>query len=121
MRDRTGRTVLEWIIERRMLQARRMLATTDAPVATLGREVGFPDLVRTPTRSRCLARRHPRRPEHPREIRHRIRIATTDLLGRRPRIHTFPRGQRHPRPGRPAYPGGPTINGNSGPDRPPAA
>lgn len=43
VRDRTGRTVLEWIIERRMLQARRLLATTDAPVATIGREVGFPD------------------------------------------------------------------------------
>ncbi|WP_240157391.1 helix-turn-helix transcriptional regulator [Pseudonocardia broussonetiae] len=43
VRDRTGRTVLEWITERRMLEARRLLASTDSPVAAVGRAVGFPD------------------------------------------------------------------------------
>lgn len=43
VRGRTGRTVLEWITERRMLEARRLLATTDAPVAAVGRAVGVPD------------------------------------------------------------------------------
>jgi AraC-like DNA-binding protein len=43
VRGRTGRTVLEWIAERRMLEARRLLATTDAPVAAVGRAVGVPD------------------------------------------------------------------------------
>jgi AraC family transcriptional regulator, transcriptional activator of pobA len=43
VRERTGRTVLEWITERRMLQARRLLATTDEPVAAVGRAVGVAD------------------------------------------------------------------------------
>lgn len=43
VRERTGRTVLEWITERRMLEARRLLATTDVPVAAVGRAVGVPD------------------------------------------------------------------------------
>jgi AraC-like DNA-binding protein len=43
VRRRTGRTVQEWITERRMLQARRLLATTALPVAEVGRRVGYPD------------------------------------------------------------------------------
>lgn len=43
VRRRTGRTVQGWITERRMVQARRLLAATDLPVATVGRQVGFPD------------------------------------------------------------------------------
>ncbi len=43
VRERTGRTVLEWITERRMLEARRLLAAGDVPVAAVAREVGFPD------------------------------------------------------------------------------
>lgn len=43
VRERTGRTVLEWITERRMMEARRLLATTDAPVAAIGAAVGVPD------------------------------------------------------------------------------
>jgi AraC-like DNA-binding protein len=43
VRRRTGRTVQEWITERRMVQARRLLAATDLPISAVGREVGFPD------------------------------------------------------------------------------
>lgn len=43
VRERTGRTVLEWITERRMLEARRLLATTDEPVAAVAAAVGIGD------------------------------------------------------------------------------
>lgn len=43
VRRRTGRTVGEWIIERRMAQARVLLAETDLPVAEVARRVGVPD------------------------------------------------------------------------------
>lgn len=43
VRRRTGRTVQEWITERRMVQARRLLAVTELPVGDIGRQVGFPD------------------------------------------------------------------------------
>jgi AraC-like DNA-binding protein len=43
VRRRTGRMVQEWITERRMVQARRLLAGTDLPVGDIGRQVGFPD------------------------------------------------------------------------------
>ncbi|RMI32854.1 helix-turn-helix transcriptional regulator [Nocardia stercoris] len=43
VRRRTGRTVGEWITERRMAEARRLLADTDLPVAVVGRRVGIDD------------------------------------------------------------------------------
>jgi AraC-like DNA-binding protein len=43
VRRRTGRTVQEWITERRMVQARRLLAATELPIGDIGRQVGFPD------------------------------------------------------------------------------
>jgi AraC family transcriptional regulator, transcriptional activator of pobA len=43
VRRQTGRTVQQWITERRMVQARRLLATTTLPVNEVGRLVGFPD------------------------------------------------------------------------------
>jgi AraC family transcriptional activator of pobA len=43
VRRRTGRTVQEWITERRMVQARRLLASTGLPIGEIGRQVGFPD------------------------------------------------------------------------------
>lgn len=43
VRRRTGRTVQEWITERRMVQARRLLAGTDLPVNEVGRRIGYPD------------------------------------------------------------------------------
>lgn len=43
VRRRTGRTVQEWITERRMVEARRLLATTQLPISEIGRNVGFPD------------------------------------------------------------------------------
>ncbi|MGI5132758.1 helix-turn-helix transcriptional regulator [Pseudonocardia sp. CA-107938] len=43
VRERTGRTVLEWITERRMLEARRLLATTDEPVGAVAAAVGIAD------------------------------------------------------------------------------
>ncbi|WP_214403016.1 helix-turn-helix transcriptional regulator [Pseudonocardia lacus] len=42
VRRRTGRTVQEWITERRMVQARRLLAATTLPVGEVGRLVGYP-------------------------------------------------------------------------------
>lgn len=43
VRRQTGRTVQQWITERRMVQARRLLAATELPVSEVGRLVGFPD------------------------------------------------------------------------------
>ncbi|HEU5474964.1 MAG TPA: AraC family transcriptional regulator [Actinophytocola sp.] len=43
VRRRTGRTVQEWITERRMVQARRLLTATELPIGEVGRRVGFPD------------------------------------------------------------------------------
>jgi AraC-like DNA-binding protein len=41
VRRKTGRTVLEWIAERRMAQARRLLVETDLSVEEVGRRVGY--------------------------------------------------------------------------------
>ena len=40
---RTGRTVQQWITERRMREARRLLADTDLTVAEIARRVGYRD------------------------------------------------------------------------------
>lgn len=40
---RTGRTVQQWITERRMREARRLLADTDLPVASIAGRVGYRD------------------------------------------------------------------------------
>ncbi len=41
--DRTGRTVQQWITERRMREARRLLADTDTTMAALAARVGYRD------------------------------------------------------------------------------
>ncbi len=43
VRRRTGRTVQEWIIERRMAEARKLLTDTDLPVSEVARRVGIAD------------------------------------------------------------------------------
>lgn len=43
VRRRTGRTVVDWITERRMVHARHLLAETDLPVGEIARRVGIPD------------------------------------------------------------------------------
>ncbi|WP_156687262.1 helix-turn-helix transcriptional regulator [Mycobacterium sp. Marseille-P9652] len=43
VRRRTGRTVQDWIIERRLAAARKLLADTDLPVAEIARRVGIAD------------------------------------------------------------------------------
>ncbi|MBW0014513.1 helix-turn-helix transcriptional regulator [Mycobacterium sp.] len=43
VRRRTGRTVGEWIAERRMAAARGLLAETELPIAEVARRVGVPD------------------------------------------------------------------------------
>lgn len=43
VRRRTGRTVQEWITERRMAEARRLLVETGLPVGEVGRLAGYPD------------------------------------------------------------------------------
>lgn len=43
VRRRTGRTVGEWITERRMAEARALLAETDLPISEVARLVGIPD------------------------------------------------------------------------------
>ena len=40
---KTGKTVLEWITERRMAEARRLLVGTGLPVEEVGRKVGYRD------------------------------------------------------------------------------
>ena len=54
VRRKTGRTVVEWIAERRMVQARRLLVETDLAVEEVGHRVGYRDpgyFVRTFKRS----------------------------------------------------------------------
>jgi AraC-like DNA-binding protein len=43
VRRRTGRTVQQWIAERRMVEARRLLAGTDLTVAAIAERAGFHD------------------------------------------------------------------------------
>jgi len=43
VRRRTGRTVVDWITERRMVQARQLLTSTDLPVGEIARRVGLSD------------------------------------------------------------------------------
>jgi AraC family transcriptional activator of pobA len=43
VRRRTGRTVQEWITERRMADARALLGTTDLPISEVARRVGIAD------------------------------------------------------------------------------
>jgi AraC-like DNA-binding protein len=43
VRQRTGRTVLEWIAERRLAEARRLLVETDRSVEEIARAVGYHD------------------------------------------------------------------------------
>jgi AraC family transcriptional activator of pobA len=43
VRTETGRSVLRWITERRMAEARRLLEQTDLEVAEIGERVGFPE------------------------------------------------------------------------------
>jgi AraC family transcriptional regulator, transcriptional activator of pobA len=45
VRRKTGRTVQDWILERRLVQARRLLVETDHTVAEVGRRAGFVDPV----------------------------------------------------------------------------
>lgn len=43
VRQRTGRTVLDWILERRLTAARHLLLTTDLSIETVAARVGFGD------------------------------------------------------------------------------
>ena len=43
VRRRTGRTVQEWITERRMSEARALLSGTDLPIAEVARRIGMSD------------------------------------------------------------------------------
>lgn len=43
VRERTGRTLLEWITERRMTEVRRMLRDTDLPLAVVAARTGLGD------------------------------------------------------------------------------
>jgi AraC family transcriptional activator of pobA len=54
VRQLTGRTVLQWIVERRMAEARRLLVDTDEDIDVLGERCGFRD----PTHFIRTFRRH---------------------------------------------------------------
>jgi AraC family transcriptional activator of pobA len=44
VRRRTGRTVQQWITQRRLQEARTLLSETDLTVAAISRRVGYPDV-----------------------------------------------------------------------------
>jgi len=44
VRRKTGRTVQQWITERRMQAARRLLNETDLPIAEISRQIGYRDV-----------------------------------------------------------------------------
>lgn len=61
VRRRTGRTVVDWILDRRMSEARMLLADTDLPVADIARRVGISD----PSYfARLFRREHDATPRH---------------------------------------------------------
>jgi AraC family transcriptional regulator, transcriptional activator of pobA len=87
VRRRTGRTVQDWILERRMTEARRLLVETDLPVGEVGRRVGLPDsgyFARTFRREHGLSPRQWRaaagRPEGPAARRGATARANPDPL-----------------------------------------
>lgn len=43
VRRETGRTVLQWVIDRRLSEARRLLLQSEAPLAAIAEEVGYQD------------------------------------------------------------------------------
>jgi AraC-like DNA-binding protein len=43
VREQTGQTVVEWLVERRMAEARRLLQETDESVARIADRVGYSD------------------------------------------------------------------------------
>lgn len=55
VRRKTGRTVGEWVAERRMAQARMLLVQTDLPVGEVARRVGYVDPAYF---ARCFRRAH---------------------------------------------------------------
>jgi AraC family transcriptional regulator, transcriptional activator of pobA len=61
VRRRTGRTVQEWITERRMSEARDLLSETELPISEVARLVGMPD---PGYFSRVFRRMHGTSPRH---------------------------------------------------------
>ena len=43
MKDRTGRTIGEWITERRMREARRLLLDADLTISDIAAQLGYGD------------------------------------------------------------------------------
>jgi AraC family transcriptional regulator, transcriptional activator of pobA len=43
LRERTGRTVMDWLTERRMTESRRLLLDTDLPLSAIATRVGYSD------------------------------------------------------------------------------
>ncbi|GEM_PF-6155853 len=43
VRRLTGKTLYQWIVQRRMFQARRLLLSTELPVCQIAQAVGYPD------------------------------------------------------------------------------
>lgn len=75
VRRRTGRTVQQWITQRRMQQARTLLAETGLTVAAISRRVGYPDVsyfikrfrtehTVTPAQWRAAGTQHAASPRH---------------------------------------------------------
>lgn len=59
LRQRTGRTVQDWIAERRMTEARRLLLEKRLDAAEVGRRVGYTDPAYS---SRAFRRNHGQTP-----------------------------------------------------------
>jgi AraC-like DNA-binding protein len=64
VRRKTGRTVQQWLTERRMQEARRLLTGTDLTVAAISRRVGYPDVSYFIKRFRAGHRATPSRWRH---------------------------------------------------------
>lgn len=77
VRRRTARTVQDWITERRMAQARRLLVETDLSIAAVGRQAGYPD---PGYFARSFRTRHG---VSPRGYRRQVPAGGRDAIGRR--------------------------------------
>jgi AraC-like DNA-binding protein len=76
IREETGRTVLQWIIERRMREAERLLLDSDEPLQAIAAAVGYDSAGYF---IRQFTRRHMLSPGVWRGLRRAERVARPDL------------------------------------------
>ena len=70
VREQIGRSVMDYVIERRLQEAERLLETTDEPVSAIGEAVGYPE---PSTFSRLFRKRHALPPAVWRKVKRQVK------------------------------------------------